>query len=199
MTTVFDTLSERFYAAYFESDVRKRRKAIERWIDSSVPVIQKAIKTDLRSHLEQILETRWTTEGWQSGVKKFMRIMESYRLVMDIQITDATHRKRVRTVDPASLKDRAKTLRLAEVALSGFDELEAAKVSAKGKKAVASESLGSSGSDDEGWDDSKSGRSPNDDRSDSMNPNNDAYQASMDNRSDQMNPNNPAYGSSRGR
>ena len=43
------------------------------------------------------------------------------------------------------------------------------------------------------------GRTPNDDRSDSMNPNNDAYQASMDNRSDQMNPNNPAYGSSRGR
>lgn len=42
-------------------------------------------------------------------------------------------------------------------------------------------------------------RSPNDDRSDSMNPNNDAYQASMDNRSDQMNPNNEAYLSSRGR
>ena len=43
------------------------------------------------------------------------------------------------------------------------------------------------------------GRSPNDDRSDSMNPNNDSYQASMDNRSDQMNPNNDAYWSSRGR
>jgi len=47
--------------------------------------------------------------------------------------------------------------------------------------------------------DDDSGRSPNDDRSDSMNPNNDAYQASMDNRSNQMNPNNPAYRSSRGR
>ncbi len=43
------------------------------------------------------------------------------------------------------------------------------------------------------------GRSPNDDQSDLMNPNNDAYQASMDNRSDQMNPNNEAYWSSRGR
>lgn len=49
------------------------------------------------------------------------------------------------------------------------------------------------GSDDDG------GRSPRDDRSDSMNPNNDAYQSSMDNRSDQMNPNNDSYGSSRGR
>lgn len=41
-------------------------------------------------------------------------------------------------------------------------------------------------------------RSPNDERSDSMNPNNPAHQAAMDNRSNQMNPNNPAYGSSRG-
>jgi hypothetical protein len=36
-------------------------------------------------------------------------------------------------------------------------------------------------------------RTPNDDRSDSMNPNNDAYQDSLDNRSDQLNPNNDAY------
>jgi hypothetical protein len=41
------------------------------------------------------------------------------------------------------------------------------------------------------------GRSPNDDRSDSLNPNNPAYQESMENKSDQMNPNNPAYYSSR--
>ena len=42
-------------------------------------------------------------------------------------------------------------------------------------------------------------RSPNDDRSDSMNPNNDAYDAAMDNHANQMNPNNDAYWSSRGR
>ncbi|MBN1803500.1 MAG: hypothetical protein JW891_18465 [Candidatus Lokiarchaeota archaeon] len=36
-------------------------------------------------------------------------------------------------------------------------------------------------------------RSSNDDRSDSMNPNNPAYQASVDNRSNQLNPNNPEY------
>lgn len=33
-------------------------------------------------------------------------------------------------------------------------------------------------------------RSPNDDRSDSKNPNNPAYQAALDNRADQLNPNN---------
>ena len=53
------------------------------------------------------------------------------------------------------------------------------------------------GDEDWGYDDGDSGRSANDDRSDSMNPTNDAYQDSMDNRSDQMNPNNDAYHSSR--
>lgn len=36
-------------------------------------------------------------------------------------------------------------------------------------------------------------RSSNDDRSDAMNPNNDAYWASLDNHSDQLNPNNDEY------
>ncbi len=39
---------------------------------------------------------------------------------------------------------------------------------------------------------------PNDDRSDSMNPNNDAYQDSMDNHADQLNPNNDEYHGSEG-
>lgn len=36
-------------------------------------------------------------------------------------------------------------------------------------------------------------RTPNDDRSDSMNPNNDAYHHAQDNHSDQLNPNNERY------
>ena len=36
-------------------------------------------------------------------------------------------------------------------------------------------------------------RDPNDDRSDSMNPNNDAYDDAMDNHADQLNPNNDEY------
>ncbi len=40
--------------------------------------------------------------------------------------------------------------------------------------------------------------SPNDQRSDVMNPNNPSHHAASDNRSNQMNPNNPAYWSSHG-
>jgi hypothetical protein len=36
-------------------------------------------------------------------------------------------------------------------------------------------------------------RSPNDNRSDSLNPNNQSHQASNDNRSNQLNPNNDEY------
>jgi len=36
-------------------------------------------------------------------------------------------------------------------------------------------------------------RTPNDDRSDSMNPNNDAYHDAMDNHANQLNPNNEEY------
>lgn len=36
-------------------------------------------------------------------------------------------------------------------------------------------------------------RDPNDDRSDSMNPNNDAYWDRLDNHADQLNPNNERY------
>ncbi|MGY5874219.1 MAG: hypothetical protein RTU30_00610 [Candidatus Thorarchaeota archaeon] len=45
----------------------------------------------------------------------------------------------------------------------------------------------------------KGGRTPNDDRSDSKNPNNPAYEASEDNRGDQLNPDHEAYHSSRGK
>ncbi len=45
----------------------------------------------------------------------------------------------------------------------------------------------------------KGGQSRNDQRSNSMNPNNPAHHASANNSSNQGNPNNPAYASSRGK
>ena len=43
------------------------------------------------------------------------------------------------------------------------------------------------------------GPSPNDQRSNAMNPNNAAHQASANNTTNQGNPNNPAFASSRGK
>ena len=47
------------------------------------------------------------------------------------------------------------------------------------------------------WGGSDRGPSPNDQRSNVMNPNNPQYQSAIDNRSNQLNPSNPAYRSSR--
>ncbi len=70
----------------------------------------------------------------------------------------------------------------------------------RGESQPASQGVEADNKPVDDWDEGgeRDDRSPNDDRSDSMNPNNEAYQAAMDNRSDQMNPNNPAYDSSRG-
>lgn len=40
-------------------------------------------------------------------------------------------------------------------------------------------------------------KTPNEKRSESLNPNSSAYKASADNRSNQMNPNNPSYSGNR--
>ena len=44
----------------------------------------------------------------------------------------------------------------------------------------------------------KGDRTPNDDRSDSKNPNNPAFKAAQDNRAEQLNPDHEAYHKSRG-
>ncbi len=86
---------------------------------------------------------------------------------------------------------RAKTLEAAKKALPEVKPTE-------DRKVIMASSVRTVNGDDDTDDYDDGGRSPNDDRSDSMNPNNDSYQALMDNRSDQMNPNNEAYWLSRG-
>jgi hypothetical protein len=222
MSTVFETLSDRFYTAFFESDPEKRRDAIEAWIKAATPIVQSAVENELRSYLEYVLEQIWTVEGWQSRAKKFcgttqdlsqrrpriIPFMDGYQLRLDLCMSHPWGNRRgekVQVVGPVSSEAHAEALRIAKQTLSQIDPKEASKLvkqraeaEAAAKSSPQSQSAGSAGEDDD-YNDADGARSPNDGRSDSMNPNNDAYQASMDNRSDQMNPNNDAYWSSRGR
>lgn len=222
MPTVFETLSDGFYTAFFESDPEKRRDAIEAWIKAVTPTVQSAVENELRSYLENILEQTWTAEGWQSRAKKFsgttqdysqrrprtIPFMDGYRLRLDVRLSHPWGDRRddrVQVVGAVSSEAHAETLRIANQTLSQIDHTEAVKLAKQREDAEAAaksshQSHSATNADeDDGYNDADGGRSPNDDRSDSMNPNNDAYQASMDNRSDQMNPNNDAYWSSRGR
>ncbi len=55
MPTVFESISDGFYTAFFEPDQDKRKDKIEAWIKESTPVIQSAVENDLRAYLEEIL------------------------------------------------------------------------------------------------------------------------------------------------
>ena len=207
MPTVFETLSDQFYTAFFEPEPDKRRAAIEAWVKAATPVVQSAVENELRSYLEYILEQTWNTEGWQSRAKKFsgtildgrpqrnIPFTDLYRLVLRLRVErpSVSRGEKLHSVDPVSPEAHAKVLRIAKQILSPIDPLKVTPTPSP----LGHQSDTTGGDDDYSGDDG--GHSPNDDRSDSMNPNNDSYQASQDNHSNQMNPNNDSYWSSRGR
>lgn len=188
MATVMGNIGNDFYTAFYEPDAAKRREALQAWVKSATPKIQAAVEGELAAFVEWVTDGRWTDDGWKRGEEKLRRIQNDYPLVMDIRLRKVGTREKhigqmpdrveYRPPPPPVATSLGATLARPAVANSAPDD----------------------GEDDDYDDDyDDGGRSPNDDRSDSMNPNNDAYQASMDNRSDQMNPNNDAYWSSRGR
>ena len=209
MPTVFESISDGFYTAFFEPDPGTRKEKIESWIKESVPVIQEAVESDLRTYLEGILEATWTDKGWKVRAEKFFGehypfgrkkdtpisyFFDRYKLSLDVTIRMISSAKDyiVNPLTPEVHEKMNEAIEKAKTAIKAMEPpINSQTIATSSVKSLADEE----GSDD--YDDS--GRSPNDDRSDSMNPNNDSYQASMDNRSDQMNPNNDAYWSSRGR
>ena len=207
MPTVFDSISDGFYTAFFEPDPEKRKEAIEAWIKESTPVIQSAVENDLRSYLEEILEATWTEKGWEARAKKFFgttsslvrksdppSFIDAYKLYLDIKLRRHESRDKDVIIGTLTPEVRKKTNDAIEATKRATSKIEP-----PSPEDDQSNSMNSN-DDEDGYDDCDDGaRSPNDDRSESMNPNNDSYQASMDNRSDQMNPNNSAYWSSRGR
>ena len=71
MPTVFESISDGFYTAFFEPDPDKRKDKIEAWIKESTPVIQSAVENDLKAYLEGLLEATWTEKGWKARTEKF--------------------------------------------------------------------------------------------------------------------------------
>ena len=71
MPTLFESISDGFYTAFFQPDPDKRKEAIESWIGESTPAIQSAVEDDLRAYTDQILEDTWTPKGWKSRAQKF--------------------------------------------------------------------------------------------------------------------------------
>ncbi len=178
MTTVFGEEGKRFWPLLYESDVTKRHALVDLWVEEITPVLQNAVKEELKASLEFLNDGEWKKEGWKPVIEKLPRAQNNWLLVMDIQLRTLKPREKFRGNLPTPVFDKS--------------EINV------GQNSVP-QNRTNSGADDDYGDSDDEGRSANDDRSDSMNPNNDSYHASMDNHSNQMNSNNDAYWSSRGR
>jgi hypothetical protein len=183
MATVMGNIGNDFYSAFYEPDAAKRRDMLQAWVKSAMPKVQAAVENELTTFVEWVCEGRWTEDGWKRGEEKLRRIQNDYTLVMDIRLRRLGSGEKY----AGQLPDRIEHQPLPPIGTPTRG--------APTRPAMANSTPDDGG--DDGYD--NGGRSSNDDRSDSMNPNNDAYQAAMDNHGNQMNPNNDAYWSSRGR
>ena len=94
MTTVLGKEGDNFYAAFYEPDQKKRKKALDKWVKKTTPAAQKAVAEELKSLVEFVMESRWTDEGWKRGEEKLRRIQPDYHLIMDIKLRTLSGRER---------------------------------------------------------------------------------------------------------
>jgi len=111
MPTVFESISDGFYTAFFEPDPDVRKEKIEVWIKESTPIIQSAVENDLRIYLEEILKDTWTEKGWKTRTQKFYNpsFIDNHKLLLDIQIKSFSSNKTNLIVDRLTPEVRAKT------------------------------------------------------------------------------------------
>ena len=137
MPTVFDSISDGFYTAFFEPDPEKRKEAIEEWIKESTPVIQSAVENDLRAYLEEILEATWTEKGWETRAKKFFgttsslvrksdppAFIDAYKLYLDVKLRRHASRDKDVIIGTLTPEVRAKTNEAIEAAKWAIEKLE---------------------------------------------------------------------------
>jgi hypothetical protein len=131
MPTVFESISDGFYSAFFEPDPEKRRAAIESWIKEAAPVIQSSVENDLRFYLESLLKNTWTLGGWRARFEKDSNhdsskqlFIDKYRLCLDVTLRTHSSSDEVIIVGALTPEIRAKTLKAAEAAKMALAKLE---------------------------------------------------------------------------
>ncbi|MFC1986520.1 Smr/MutS family protein [Chloroflexota bacterium] len=138
MSTVFESISDGFYTAFFEPDQDKRKDKIEAWIKESSPVIQSAVENELRIYLEKLLKDSWTEKGWESRAKSFFSpyqalirkkdtplssFIDEYKLTLDVTLRKQSPSKDV-IVNPLTHEVREKTNKAIDVAKIAIAKLE---------------------------------------------------------------------------
>ncbi|MDD4876228.1 MAG: Smr/MutS family protein [Dehalococcoidales bacterium] len=136
MSTVFESLSDSFYTAFFEPDPDKRKNKIEAWIKESTPVIQEAVENDLRVYLDGILEATWNEKDWKSRAQKYysqyvstginekLPFIDAYKLYLDVKIRTHAKRNKDLIIGTLSHEIREKTNKAIETAKTAIAKLE---------------------------------------------------------------------------
>lgn len=136
MPTVFESISDGFYTAFYEPDPDKRKIKIDVQIQESTPVIQSAVGAELRLYVLDLLKDTWTAEGWKTRSEKFIEqtvnlgkknivpFVDAYRLYLEIKLRHSDSNIPETMVGPLTPEVRAKTLEAAEAAKKTITKLK---------------------------------------------------------------------------
>jgi DNA-nicking Smr family endonuclease len=86
MATVFDSIENNFYNAFFIPDAGKRRSELSRWISQATPLIERAVREELKTFVETITKDSWTKDSWRLREEKLRKMRNDYHIVMDIKL-----------------------------------------------------------------------------------------------------------------
>ena len=209
--THFDGLSTSFESlrvsslSYFRTRISSRHRATERMgSDMSSGRFKIAPTEDELQAAESMIEALLadTSEEREQNITAWKQAnMPTVRKLLQEQFDMVLDQMAARMESDKRRESMSQTLqrqfpRFEVTVYATFQGVDGKRMVRKSPEPSAAHSTDDGDWDD--YDDDDGGRTPNDDRSDSMNPENDSYQAAMDNHADQMNPNNDAYWSSRG-
>ena len=139
MPTVFKSISDGFYTAFFEPDPDKRKEKIEAWIKESTPAIQVAVEDELKAYLNELLGDTWIEKGWGSRAKKFygeyhgmvrkkdteaIPFIDAYQLQLSVKILRSDSEDIYNTVGDIAPEVREKTNLAIERAKTALAKLE---------------------------------------------------------------------------
>ena len=139
MPTVFESISDGFYTAFFEPDPDKRKAKNEKGIKKNNPVIKSAVENGLRDYLQKLLEKTWKEKGWKYRVEKFygeyqapirksdpllVRLIDDYKVSLDITLRKRASRDKDVIVDTLTPEVRTKTNDAIEAAKTVVAKLE---------------------------------------------------------------------------
>jgi DNA-nicking Smr family endonuclease len=139
MPTVFGSISDGFYTAFFEPDPDKRKERIQAWIKESAPVIQAAVEDELKDYLDELLDGTWTERGWISRARKFygeyrtsvvkkdtktIPFIDAYQLQLSLKILRSDAKDIHRRVGETTPEIRDKTIEAIEKAKTETAKLE---------------------------------------------------------------------------